>query len=438
MTDSKSERERPPLIGSVATQSRAHSGGGSDTTVRDHTATTRRALLTSRAIRSFGQGMLVVDFSLYLHALGWSGASIGGLLTGGMALQALLVMVSGPLSDRFGRRRFLLGYEVVTLIAAAIALLTSQPLWLTLAAVAGGFGRGQNGAAGPFAPVEQAWLAGLTGARQRGQLFSLSGALGSFGMAAGALAAALPALWSASQVGAAAYRPLFGLVALGSLGCLAALLVAREVALPARTGASAGQIERREENRRLRLVVLVNGVNGLAIGLIGPLIAYWFALRYGVGPAAIAPVLALSFAITGASALWAGRLLGRFGVIRTVIAMRSVALALLAALPFAPSFSIATVLYVTRSALNRGNAGARQALNLSLVSAQRRGLAATVSSLSLQLPRALGPLAAGPLFAAGFLGLPLLAAAALQGGYLVCYYYAFRRFDPARPTAGGD
>ncbi len=402
------------------------------------TVTARRALLAARAVRSLGQGLLVVDFSLYLHALGWSGAGIGALFTGGMVLQALLVMISGPLSDRLGRRRFLVVYELVTLVAAAVALLTSQAAWLALAAIAGGFGRGQNGAAGPFAPVEQAWLAGLVAPRARGQLFSLSAALGSFGMAAGALAAGLPALWSGAQVGAADYRPLFALVLLGSLGCLAALLVARESPPPARSRSVAGHAERHEENRRLRLLVLVNSLNGLAIGLISPLIAYWFALRYGVGPGAIAPVLALSFAITGVSALGAGRLLGRFGVVRTVIAMRSAGLVLLAALPFAPSFGIATVLYVLRSALNRGNAGARQALNLSLVSAQRRGLAATVSSLSIQLPRALGPLAAGPLFAAGFLGLPLLVAAGLQGGYLLCYYYAFRRLDPARSIAGGD
>lgn len=388
-------------------------------------------MLAARTIRSFGQGLLVVDFTLYLHALGWSGSRIGAVLALGMLLQTLLVMVSGPLSDRLGRRHFLLAYELVTLLAAAVALWTPRPLWLAGAAVAGGFGRGQNGAAGPFAPVELAWLAGLAAPRERGQLFSLSAALGSFGMAAGALAAALPALWSGTVVTAADYRPLFALVLVGALGCFAALLLAREAPVPAVTGHEL-ELARHAENRRLQRLVLVNGLNGLAIGLLSPLIAYWFALRFGVGPSRIAPALALSFVVTGGAALWAGRLAGRFGVVPTVIAMRSVGLVLLAALPFAPSFGVAMGLYVLRSAFNRGNAGARQALNLSLVAAHRRGFAATVSSLSLQLPRALGPLAAAPLFAAGFLSLPLIAAALLQGGYLVCYYHLFRQFDPNR------
>ena len=41
--------------------------------------TTRRLLLT-RALRSIGQGALVVDFALYLQALGWCSVAIGGIL----------------------------------------------------------------------------------------------------------------------------------------------------------------------------------------------------------------------------------------------------------------------------------------------------------------------------------------------------------------------
>ena len=42
---------------------------------------TTRRLLLSRTLRSIGQGALVVDFSLYLHALHWSGFAIGLVLT---------------------------------------------------------------------------------------------------------------------------------------------------------------------------------------------------------------------------------------------------------------------------------------------------------------------------------------------------------------------
>jgi len=42
-----------------------------------------RCLLSARAVRSIGQGATVASFSLYLHALGFSGAAIGLVLMAG-------------------------------------------------------------------------------------------------------------------------------------------------------------------------------------------------------------------------------------------------------------------------------------------------------------------------------------------------------------------
>ena len=42
---------------------------------------TTKQLLATRALRSVGQGTLVVDFALYLHALQWSAVAIGLLLS---------------------------------------------------------------------------------------------------------------------------------------------------------------------------------------------------------------------------------------------------------------------------------------------------------------------------------------------------------------------
>ena len=48
----------------------------------------------------------------------------------------------------------------------------------------GGFGRGGNGAPGPFTPVEQAWLAqAFASLHRRGPVHSLNAAVGFFGNA---------------------------------------------------------------------------------------------------------------------------------------------------------------------------------------------------------------------------------------------------------------
>lgn len=115
-----------------------------------------RRLLAARFWRSLSQGALVVDLSLYLHALGWSGVAIGAVLTGGGLFGAATSLLVGILSDRQRRKPFVVAYEVLTCGCAIAALLTTDPLWLAPAIVLAGFGRGASGAAGPFSPAEQA------------------------------------------------------------------------------------------------------------------------------------------------------------------------------------------------------------------------------------------------------------------------------------------
>src|SRR6185312_3093986 len=97
----------------------------------------------------------------------------------------LLTIIIGPLSDRGGRRAFLLGYDALQALVALVAMLTSAPWLLVAAAVVGGFGRGANGSAGPFSPVEQAWLAIELPMQRRGSVFSANSAVGFIGMGIG-------------------------------------------------------------------------------------------------------------------------------------------------------------------------------------------------------------------------------------------------------------
>lgn len=401
---------------------------------------TVRRLLMARMLRSIGQGALVVDFALYLHALSWSPVAIGAVFMGGLVLGSLITLLLGPLSDRWGRRRFLLAYELSQMFAASLAFASAQPLLIATAAIIGGFGRGANGSPGPFAPVEQSWLAGEVPAKSRGTLFSLNTALGFFGMALGAFSATLPALIDKGVPSAPAYRVLFLIVLMGSLACFSLLLGTRDRPhgsheLEEQPGIPDRTRRRRRENRLLLRLVGVNALNGLGIGLIGPLMAYWFQLRFGVGPAAIAPMMSLAFVITGIASLLAGRLSSRIGVVDTVVWPRLAGLLLLIPMALSPSFFWASLFYILRAALNRGTVGARQALGVSLVSADRRGLAASLNTVSMMLPLAVGPVAAGICFQAGWLYIPFVLATGLQGIYLYLYQRLFRAHDPGHRSA---
>ena len=128
-------------------------------------------------------------------------------------------------------------------------------------------------------------------------------------------------------------------------------------------------------------------------------------------------------------AVCSGWLTRRLGTAMTVVAMRLVGLVLLIALPFATTYGLAAACYVLRAAFNQGTAGARQAVGLRLVGPARRGLAASLNAISMQIPRAVGPVLGGVLLDTGLLALPMLVAARLQAVYLALYAAAFRRIE---------
>jgi MFS family permease len=396
-----------------------------------------RRLLAARFWRSIGQGMLVVDLALYLRALGWSGAAIGMVLSAAGLVGAGLNLAVGVTSDRLRRKPFLLAYEVMTCACALVAMSRSDPALLSMAIVLAGFGRGASGAAGPFAPAEQAWLAEAVELPQRGFVYSLNTAFGFVGMALGALAAALPAFWMGALGRADSFRPLFFLVLFGNAINVVLLATTPEVRRlvlrtpEATSAASPAPTRRSRENRFLLSLMSLNAFNGMAAGLTGPLISYWFSVRFGVGPRFIGPVMAATFAVTAASAFAMGYLTQRFGLVRAVVWGRSGGVLLLLLLPLMPLYALAALVYVARSALNRGTVGARQALVISVVGDERRGLAASLNALSMQLPMSVGPAIAGALIGGGWLAAPFYVAGVLQGLYV---YFYNRVFGPVERT----
>lgn len=405
-----------------------------------------RRLISARFLRAIGQGALAVDFTLYLRALNWGAVSIGLLLMAGALSGAGLSLLIGLWSDRIGRRGFLCVYEC-GLVVGLIGLLVvpSMPLLVVVAALFG-FGRGANGAAGPFAPAEQAWLAQVVAEGRRARVFSLQSGLQFWGMGIGALLAALLVSTGTSSATAHAYLPIFYLtlgLAVVNLLQIATLREARarRPRSSPEVGAEARHEEHqldRQENRALGLLAGVNIINALGVGLVAPLLPYWLALRFGVGPHLIGPVYALTFLLTGLSALGAGWLAERIGLVRSIVWPRLLGVCLLVAIPLMPSFGLAALIYVLRSVVNRGSIGVRQAFGVGLVRDHRRGLASSLNSVSQTLGAAAGPAVGGLLLAGGALTVPFLAAAALQLGYVVLFPRLLGRYEPQRMVAGGS
>ena len=388
-------------------------------------------LLAARTVISLGQGAMGVDFALYARALHWSPGFLGAVVGAGLLFGGLLTGAAGPLSDRFGRKPFMLVYLAAVVTAAALAVLSAQTAVVVGAAIVAGFGRGAVGVPGLFGAVQQAWLSDHTAGPTLNRVLARNAALGFFADAVGTFLGGLPHLWRGVLPGALGYRPLFALVAMATLLSLVLLAWVPERKRMPRTQAVPPEAAREQatENRLLARLAGINALNGIGIGLAGPLLSWWLAARFGAGPGQIGPAIGLVLLASGCATLMAGQLAARYGMVRMVVAMRSAGLALMVAMPFAPTFGWAIGAYAARTVLNRGTAGQRQALVLGAVRGHRRGLAASVSGVSTQLPRAIGPWLAGLMFGAGWFAAPFLLAAVFQGAYLALYRSVFAEVD---------
>ena len=396
---------------------------------------TRRLILT-RFLRSIAQGAMAVDFTLYLRARDWSAPEVGLLLMAGGLAGAALSLAVGVTSDRTGRKWFLLIYEAG--LAAGTALLLVYPeVWiLVLTAALFGFGRGANGASGPFAPAEQAWLAQHIPGPRRGTVFSFNAALQFWGMGIGSgLAAVLPHL-ALQASGLGAYAPLFILnLVVAVINFIQILTIEETREAPHHADRLTDTEVQRErgvaqrENRALTLLTVVNMTNSLGVGLVAPLLPYWFNVHFGVGPAAIGPVYGLTFLLTGLFSLFVGKMTETVGLTKSIILPRLLGVVMMVAIPFAPSFALAAALYVLRSVLNRSSVGARQAFSVGLVRDNRRGFASSLNAVSWNVPAALGPALGGWMIGLGALYWPFLLASGLQLTYIVLFSSLLGRYD---------
>lgn len=186
---------------------------------------------------------------------------------------------------------------------------------------------------------------------------------------------------------------------------------------------------RKEENGIMLKMALINGLNGIAVGLTSPLLVYWFNLKFGVGPGELGPVFALTFVVTGLASIWTGKLTDRMGIVNAVVTVRLSAVVLLVLTPLMPTFWLASAAHVLRSALARGSIGARRALAVNLVRPERRGVASSVNNVSMAMPMSIGPSIAGFFLEAGQLAMPFFVGAALQFFYGTLFGAAFKRYD---------
>jgi MFS family permease len=394
-------------------------------------------LFATRVLRMFGYGFLAVVLVLYLAAIGLSGAETGLLLGLTLLGDAAVSLWLTTHADRIGRRRVLV-VGAALMLAAGVAFTATSLLPVLLVAATLGVISPSGNEVGPFLAVEQASLSQLVADRQRTQLFAWYQLAGSFATAAGTLTggAVAQAVIAGGALPADAYRvviigyALVGIV-LGGLF----LLVSPAVEVP-RAQVRDETVRDRLGLHRSRGVVLrlsmLFALDAFAGGFaIQSFIAFWFHERFGVDPVVLGAVLAGANILAGFSALAAGRLAARFGLVNTMVFTHLPSNVLLMLVPFMPTLPLAVLVLFARFAISQMDVPTRQSYTMAIVAPDERSAAAGVTGIARSLGVSAAPLVAGPLFATAALAwAPFVISGGLKIVYDLLLYRSFRRLRP--------
>lgn len=388
----------------------------------------RSLLYGAAGVRSFATGLLGVLLGLYLAELGLGAAALGVVVGAGLAGNAAGTALVALFAERWGRRSTLLAASALSAGGLAATALASGVTPLAIAGFLGlvnGMGRDR----GPAQTIEQSLLADAAGDAERTAIFVRYAFLQDVLGAAGALAAAAPALLErlGGVPAAAAYRTtLLGAAAVSLIPLwLYARLPAANAATP---GAPRPAPMSPASRRRVGGLAALFALDSLGGGLLaGSILSYWFFQRFGLGPEALGPIFFAARALNALSYFAAERLARRIGLLSTMVFTHLPSSLVLVALPFVPAAGPAIALFLVREALVQMDVPTRQAYVAQVTAPGERTAALGITGLVRNVGWALGPPLAGAAMALWGLGAPLLGGAGLKACYDVALYVSYRK-----------
>lgn len=378
-----------------------------------------KLLIYSSFIIGLTQGFMWVDFPVYLDQIGYTPIQIGIILTFNTFIGALLMLPIGSLSDKYGRKKFIVLARLISSLAFIILTFFTGFFEILLAASLMGIA---------FANSGSSYMALLTEKSEestRNTVFAfssfISGVATSAGMLVGAVPPYLSKFFQLSLVNS--YRVLYVIALIGSLISLLPILKIKES-----YRGHHGKIilfPKASKNVVIRLSVL--GMIGLGAGVLVRIFPLWFYLRYNTNVNVLGPLFSITQFLTAVASLTTPSMAKVMGEIKTIVYTESTSIAILIAMPFMPLYYLAGVLYVLRSLLMNMSAPIQNSFIMSLIPENERALASSIINFFDSLPRSFGPFISGLFIQLGYLNLPFFFTATLYSFSVAGFYILFRR-----------
>jgi MFS family permease len=397
-----------------------------------------KAILAAQAARAFCYGLGAVLLGATLQERGFSSGGAGFLLAAVLAGTVVSSLAIGRYGDRWGRRRCY-GALYGALGVSGVVFAFADHLWLLVPVALTGALSTEVVESGPFTSLEQAMLASDLAGRDRLRGFGTYNAVATAAGSLGALAAGglgpLRDVWVGGPTDERAFL-VFAPVA------LAGMFLASRLSPGVEAVSVEGRGARPLGPSRPRVIGLsaLFATDSFGGGfVVQSFIAYWLTVRFGATVGSLGVVFFGVGILQTASMLIAPRLAERYGLLNTMVFSHLPSNALLAAMAFAPSFTIAVGLLLARVALSQMDVPTRQAYVMALVEPEERTAAAAYTNTARYLVRPVGPALAGASQSIA-LGAPFLIAGLVKGAYDLVLWRWFRTvpLPPEEDAAPAD
>ena len=391
-----------------------------------------KLLIYSQVLNNFAFGYFLIYITAYLVESNVFDAYQVGVLLG---LETLVVIIAGIpvgiLSDRTGRKKFLIFGNAVIPAVLLIVSSTYDFDWFLLAAVL--LGLAESSSLGSWNAI----IADQTHLGNRDSAFSLSFVVSNLFLSGGfAIPLALPALQEAFGLAAAqVHSGLFFWFGIFSIPVPLLIWV-----LLRGFHEAPRNLQEPEHPGELKLLVkfsAMNGIIGLGAGLIIPLLGSWFFYKFAVPDTYSGPFIALSNITIAFAAVASPRLSKRYGLFNSKLITAGSSTLFMFGMAFVPTVAVAGAVYLVRASLMNMASPLMDSYLMGIVHSGRRGLGSAIAAIVWRLPNSVTTVVGGFLLYTGYVAgnhflydLPWILAAGLYVVGIGLLYFSFRGVKP--------
>jgi MFS family permease len=396
--------------------------------------TDAKRIVIAKGLRAIGDGYVTIVLPAYLLGLGYSGFEVGALMTATLLGSAIMTLLAGLITARFGDKRPLLAASGL-MIFTGLGFAGLQSFWPLLIVAFIGTLNPSSGDVSVFLPLEQSLLARSVDEKDRTLLFASYSVAGSLMGAFGTLVASFVD-FAPQRLGVGALdamRMLF--LAYAGIG-VAAALIYRGIS---EQGAATGEKPHAALGPSRRIVYRLAALFAVdAFGggfLVQTILALWLFQSFHLPVSIASTIFFWTSLFTAASYFVAVRIARRFGLVNTMVFTHLPASICLVVIPFVSNLGVVVGLLLLRSALSQMDVPTRTSYVMAVVTPPERAAAASLTSVPRSLAPAISPIIAGYLLSLSSFGWPLVIGGVLKVAYDLSLLAMFRQIRPPEEIA---